>query len=98
MCNLYSHTSNAQAIFEFVRDVTLIAPTVGNLAPQTGIFPDYAAPIVRNTPEGRELAMVRWGLPSSQEGALRRRQPPRGQAPRQGRAGRLRDTPQDGAR
>lgn len=67
MCNLYSHTSNAQAIFEFVRDVTLVAPTVGNLAPQTGIFPDYAAPIVRNTPEGRELAMVRWGLPSSQK-------------------------------
>lgn len=67
MCNLYSHTSNTQAIFEFVRDVALIAPSVGNLAPQTGIFPDYAAPIVRNTPEGRELAMVRWGLPSSQK-------------------------------
>ncbi|KQN73588.1 SOS response-associated peptidase family protein [Devosia sp. Leaf64] len=67
MCNLYSHTSNRQAILDFVRDVALVAPEVGNLAPQTGIFPDYAAPIVRNTPEGRELAMVRWGLPSSQK-------------------------------
>ena len=67
MCNLYSHTSNRQAILEFVRDVTRIAPSIGNLAPQPGIFPDYAAPIVRNTPEGRELAMVRWGLPSSQK-------------------------------
>ena len=67
MCNLYSHTSNIQAILEFVRDVTAITASIGNLAPQTGIFPDYAAPIVRNTPEGRQLAMVRWGLPSSQK-------------------------------
>jgi putative SOS response-associated peptidase YedK len=29
-----------------------------------GIFPDYAAPIVRHGPEGRELAMARWGMPS----------------------------------
>jgi putative SOS response-associated peptidase YedK len=29
-----------------------------------GIFPDYAAPIVRNQPEGRELTMARWGMPS----------------------------------
>jgi putative SOS response-associated peptidase YedK len=31
---------------------------------QPGIFPDYPAPIVRNTVEGRELAMARWGMPS----------------------------------
>lgn len=67
MCNLYSHTSNRQAILEFVRDVMLIDPSIGNLPPQTGIFPDYSAPIVRNTANGRELAMVRWGLPSSQK-------------------------------
>jgi putative SOS response-associated peptidase YedK len=36
----------------------------GNLPPMPGIFPNYAAPIVRNQPEGRELAMVRWGMPS----------------------------------
>jgi putative SOS response-associated peptidase YedK len=36
----------------------------GNLPPMPGIFPDYSAPIVRNTPEGRELAMARWGMPS----------------------------------
>src|SRR5688500_6902892 len=29
-----------------------------------GVFPDYAAPIVRNTADGRELAMARWGMPS----------------------------------
>jgi putative SOS response-associated peptidase YedK len=36
----------------------------GNLPPMPGIFPDYAAPIVRNTADGRELTMSRWGMPS----------------------------------
>jgi putative SOS response-associated peptidase YedK len=31
-----------------------------------GIFPDYPAPIVRNADGGRELALARWGMPSSQ--------------------------------
>src|SRR3546814_10297071 len=35
-----------------------------NLPPLPGIFPDYSAPIVRRGPEGRELAMARWGMPS----------------------------------
>jgi putative SOS response-associated peptidase YedK len=39
----------------------------GNLAPMPGVFPDYKAPVVRNAPDGkRELAMLRWGMPSSQ--------------------------------
>lgn len=61
MCNLYSMTSNAEAI----RALTgAMLDTTGNLPPLPGIFPDYAAPIVRNTPAGRELAMVRWGMPT----------------------------------
>jgi putative SOS response-associated peptidase YedK len=36
----------------------------GNLLPLPGIFPDYSAPIVRNTVNGRGLAMARWGMPS----------------------------------
>lgn len=36
----------------------------GNLPPFPAIFPDYAAPIVRNQPQGRELTMARWGMPS----------------------------------
>jgi putative SOS response-associated peptidase YedK len=28
------------------------------------VYPDYAAPIVRNTATGRELAMARWGMPT----------------------------------
>jgi putative SOS response-associated peptidase YedK len=62
MCNLYSITTNQQAIVDFtraLRDVT------GNLAPLPGVFPDYSAPIVRNGPDGvRELAKARWGMPS----------------------------------
>jgi putative SOS response-associated peptidase YedK len=26
-----------------------------------GVFPDYPAPVIRNTETGRELAMMRWG-------------------------------------
>ncbi|WP_029877210.1 SOS response-associated peptidase family protein [Xanthobacter sp. 126] len=64
MCNLYSHTSNVQAIIDLVRATRNLA---GNLPPQSGIFPDYEAPIVRTGTDGvREIAMARWGMPSSQ--------------------------------
>ena len=64
MCNLYSHTSNVQAIIDLVRATRNLA---GNLQPQPGIFPDYEAPIVRAGADGvREIAMARWGMPSSQ--------------------------------
>jgi putative SOS response-associated peptidase YedK len=36
----------------------------GDMPLLPGIFPDYAAPIVRNQQEGRELTMARWGMPS----------------------------------
>jgi len=64
MCNLYSHTSNVRAIIDLARATRNLA---GNLPPQPGIFPDYEAPIVRTGADGaREIAMVRWGMPSSQ--------------------------------
>jgi putative SOS response-associated peptidase YedK len=43
---------------------------VGNLPSMPGIFPDYAAPIVRNAADGREIAMARWGMPSSQRALM----------------------------
>ena len=61
MCNLYSLTKGQQAIRDFVR---AMQDRTGNLPPMPGIFPDYPAPIVRNNPEGREVAMARWGMPS----------------------------------
>lgn len=64
MCNLYSLSKGQQAIRDLAR---AMRDTTGNLPPLPGIFPDYPAPIVRNTPDGRELAMVRWGMPSSKQ-------------------------------
>ncbi len=61
MCNLYAVTKGQQAIREFTR---AMFDRTGNLPPMPGVFPDYAAPIVRNQPEGRELTMARWGMPS----------------------------------
>lgn len=62
MCNLYSMSKGQQAIRELagaMRDIT------GNLPMLPGIFPDYAAPIVRTGADGvRELVMARWGMPS----------------------------------
>jgi putative SOS response-associated peptidase YedK len=43
---------------------------VGNLPSMPGIFPDYPAPIVRNAIDGREIAMARWGMPSSQRAVM----------------------------
>ena len=61
MCNLHSVTKGQQAIRELAG---AMCDTAGNLPPLSGIFPDYAAPIVRNHPDGRELMMARWGMPS----------------------------------
>lgn len=61
MCNLYSMTRGQQAIRDLAR---AMVDHTGNLPQLPGIFPDYAAPIVRNGPQGRELVMARWGMPS----------------------------------
>jgi putative SOS response-associated peptidase YedK len=47
-----------RALFRVTKDLT------GNLPPMPGIFPDYAAPIVRMAEGERELVMARWGMPS----------------------------------
>jgi hypothetical protein len=61
LCNLPSFTKDQQAFREVTR--TVIDKT-GNLRLFPGIFPDYSAPVVRNTAEGRELTLARWGMPS----------------------------------
>lgn len=67
MCNLYSITTNQEAITRLFRQVNRY---VGNLAPMPGVFADYPAPVIRNTDEGegRELTMMRWGMPPPQMG------------------------------
>jgi putative SOS response-associated peptidase YedK len=64
MCNLYSMLSNQQAIIGITR---AMIDSTGNMEPQLEIWPDRLGPVVRNTPAGRELAMVRWGMPSSSQ-------------------------------
>jgi putative SOS response-associated peptidase YedK len=58
---LYSLTKGQQAIRDWAG---VMNDRTGNLPPLPDIFPDYAAPIVRNKPEGRELTMARWGMPT----------------------------------
>ena len=61
MCNLYGITQGQQAIREAFG---AMVDHAGNLPAMPGVFPDYPAPIVRNGPDGRELAKARWGMPS----------------------------------
>jgi len=63
MCNLYAVTSNQEAIRAWA-GVMAENDHTGNMPPMPAVFPDYAAPIVRNQPGGRELALVRWGMPT----------------------------------
>jgi hypothetical protein len=60
MCNLYSITTKQAAIIALFRVVNRY---VGNLPPMPGVFPDYPAPVVRNTDTRRELTTMRWGMP-----------------------------------
>jgi hypothetical protein len=69
MCNLYSVTKGQQAIRELAG---AMSDRTGNLPLLPGIYPDYRTPVVCNRPEGRELIMVRWGMPSP-VAALKRR-------------------------
>src|SRR5437016_5006872 len=63
MCNLYSMTKNVDAIRRLF-SVDASRDRTGNLPSLPGIYPDYPAPIVRNSADGRELAMARWGMPT----------------------------------
>nr|WP_314075204.1 SOS response-associated peptidase family protein [uncultured Roseococcus sp.] len=61
MCNLYSF-ARSQAE---VRATARVMRDGVNVPALPGIYPDYAAPIVRAGEDGvRELAMARWGLPT----------------------------------
>ena len=65
MCNLYSVTTNVEALRALVKTFE-VAQDIGNLEPQIEVRPDYFAPIIRNRDGIRELTKAaRWGLPSS---------------------------------
>jgi putative SOS response-associated peptidase YedK len=61
MCNLYSMNKTrdeVRILVKALRDLT------ANQPPLPGIYPDYAAPIVRLENGQRVIANARWGLPS----------------------------------
>jgi hypothetical protein len=60
MCNLYSLTKGQAAIIALIR---AMVDKSGVLPSLPGIFTDYFAPTARNSPDGRELVMARWGMP-----------------------------------
>jgi putative SOS response-associated peptidase YedK len=61
VCNLYSMLKSQEAMR---RLFDRLVDRAGNMPPLPGIYPDYSAPIIRNAPEGRELVMARWGMPT----------------------------------
>lgn len=38
--------------------------SLGNLEPHLDLYPDRPAPVVRNTPQGRDLSRLTWGMPT----------------------------------
>lgn len=62
MCNLYNLTTTHEAMRQLLKP---IIDLTNRLGPKLDIYPDYPAPVLRNTKEGeRELAMLRWGMPT----------------------------------
>lgn len=65
MCNLYSNNRERAMIadiFGVLRDLN------NNQPPQSGIYPDYTAPVILNdSAGGRIMKDMRWGLPSSSQ-------------------------------
>lgn len=71
MCNLYSQTKSQDAmrhVFDnMVKEGEDLVDLTGNLPPMAGIYPDYAAPIIRHGPQsGWQLTTARWGMPTPQ--------------------------------
>lgn len=61
MCNLYSITTNVEAIRRLFA-VDWMGSSVGNLPAQPSIFPGNNAPVVRQVDGKRELSMMHWGF------------------------------------
>lgn len=71
MCNLYAQTKSQDAmrrVFDDMRaEGEALVELIGNLPPMAGIYPDYAAPIIRHGPQsGWQLTRARWGMPTPQ--------------------------------
>ncbi len=63
MCNLYTQTRPQDAIRALFAPAEVI-DLAGNLPAQAEVYPDYTAPILRQTAAGMVLQRARWGLPT----------------------------------
>jgi putative SOS response-associated peptidase YedK len=61
MCNLYNISTTHQMMRQFAGAVDDLT---NRLDPSLDVYPDRPAPIIRKHGDGRELAMVTWGMPS----------------------------------
>ena len=65
MCNLYAIMKHRAEIAGIAR---AMSDRNNNQPPQSGVFPDYPAPIVMTGSDGvREMRDLRWGMPSSKK-------------------------------
>ena len=61
MCGRYNLITDAQALIEFF-ELALTLFDVSELQPRYNIAPSQDVPIIRDTGNGRELVLARWGL------------------------------------
>ncbi|WP_458789642.1 SOS response-associated peptidase family protein [Yoonia sp. MH D7] len=63
MCNFYSHTKSQDAMRHVFDDLLIGDETFEDL---TGIYPDDTAPVIRHGPKDSwQMAIARWGMPTS---------------------------------
>lgn len=67
MCNLYSITTNVEAVRNLFA-VDRIDSSAGNFPARPSIFPAYDAPVIRQIDGERELTMMHWGFILPQRG------------------------------
>ncbi len=71
VCNLYSLNKNKNTVATMFR---VPHNRTVHIDPLPGIFPNYAAPVVRHAADGeREMAIMSWGFPLLQAGKAPRR-------------------------
>jgi putative SOS response-associated peptidase YedK len=61
VCNLYSMTTNTEAILRLVQEWE---DAMRNIPVLHAIYPDYTAPLIKQGGDSRVLGFGRWGLPS----------------------------------
>jgi len=64
VCNLYTSTTNAEAIRQFSRYLSDLVDKFQSNEETFDVFPNRYGPIVRQGETGHELVRARWGMPS----------------------------------